>query len=167
MLEFITILVYHHLPETKSSLRTASQPIIYFFATIQHLRAKISIAREQKAFNRIERKPVNNEVSTIFEQENYIDTTVPIRKGLVIRSLLELFCFNMCYVILIEWTFYYLVMCKCMSISVFTFECFFINYCSSSYGHFEQNRHVVTFYYSREKPTMVPKKRNCLFFKFL
>ena len=36
MLELVNILVYHHLPENKLSLRTAPQPIIYYFATIQH-----------------------------------------------------------------------------------------------------------------------------------
>ena len=37
IVELVNILVYHHLPENQLSLRTASQPIIYHFATIQYL----------------------------------------------------------------------------------------------------------------------------------
>ena len=37
MLELVNMLVYHHLPENKISLRTAPSLIIYYFATIQHL----------------------------------------------------------------------------------------------------------------------------------
>ena len=48
---------------------------------------------KQKVFTRIERKPVNNERYTIFEEEHYIDITVPIRQGLIIRSLLEFHLF--------------------------------------------------------------------------
>ena len=36
MLELVNILLYHHLPENKLNLRTAKQPIIYCFETIQH-----------------------------------------------------------------------------------------------------------------------------------
>ena len=36
VLELVNILVYHHLLKNKLSLRTAPQPIIYYFATIHH-----------------------------------------------------------------------------------------------------------------------------------
>ena len=36
MLALVNILIYHHLPKNGWSLRTAPQPIIYYFATIQH-----------------------------------------------------------------------------------------------------------------------------------
>ena len=46
-----------------------------------------------KVFTRTEREAVDNERSTLFGQENYIGSIVPIRRALVIRSLIEFYLF--------------------------------------------------------------------------
>ena len=43
---------------------------------------------------------------------------VPIRQTLVIRSLWEFYVFTSCYIILMEWTFYYFIICMWMSATV-------------------------------------------------
>ena len=72
---------------------------------------------EQKVFTTSEREPVNNEGSTIFDQEHYIGTIAPTEKEQVIRSLLES-VFNSCYISLIEWTLCYFVIYRCMKTTV-------------------------------------------------
>ena len=50
---------------------------------------------------------INNETSTIFEQEHYIGTITLIRQAVKIRSLLEFYLFLIAATLFIVWTFYY------------------------------------------------------------
>ena len=59
------------------------------------------LTRGNKTFL-LEGEPVNNERSTIFEQEHYIGTILPNRLALVLKSLVE-FSFNSCHISLIEY----------------------------------------------------------------
>ena len=63
MLKLVKILVYHHLPENKLSLRIAPQPIIYYFSVSYN---NFSIVTDEKKndFTRIERVPDNNKTSS-------------------------------------------------------------------------------------------------------
>ena len=49
---------------------------------------------------------INNETSTIFEQEHYIGTTTLIRQAVKIGSLLESYLLLIAATLFIVWTFY-------------------------------------------------------------
>ena len=95
MLELVNILVYHHLPENKLSPRTSQPSPAHHLLLCNHSATYVDfsiVTRENKKFL-LELKESLLIMRDKPALNRNVRTIVPIRQGLVIRSLVEFYLF--------------------------------------------------------------------------